>query len=139
VTKTKFLTILVKHKRGGEWETAVLDAPLMLRSEADLSAQLGEWASRWVFAYDPETRLCRTILSDAPPIGGVAATQPRLKALLEYSHDSQARAVPSWANIGGGVVMIGAIQSTDQLRTRRPSRVATRMATRSSPTKAIRP
>jgi len=66
VTGTKFLTILVKHKRGDEWETAVLDALLTFRSEADLWAQLGEWASRRVFAYEPETWLCRTILSDAP-------------------------------------------------------------------------
>lgn len=53
-TETKYLTTLVRHKTGQDWETAFDDVPITFSGEAQFWSLMTGWLDRRVQAYPPQ-------------------------------------------------------------------------------------
>lgn len=52
--QTKYLTALVRHKGGPDWEAAFADVAISFAGEAEFWSGMGEWLERRLLAYPPE-------------------------------------------------------------------------------------
>jgi hypothetical protein len=64
MTKTAFLTSLVRYKGSHDWEVAFADVPITYTSEIDRLHGMAGWVERRILSYPPEqweywTTLCK--------------------------------------------------------------------------------